>query len=149
MKTDNLIEHADQSALLNTQNYSVQNNCQLLDPVTGRAVIGDRLYRGDYVFGEWYDTGNYCAASLIVQALNATAGIQEPEKAIQGAREALERAVNAAQYAVRLIEANDKAGQSASPFEKADWIGTVAHIYGAMAFVTEARTALKQLGGKL
>jgi hypothetical protein len=57
-------------------------------------------------------------------------------------REALQSAVNAGTYAVRLIEAAEKAGTSTNPFEHSDWIGTCAHIYGAMSFLNIARAAL-------
>lgn len=59
-------------------------------------------------------------------------------------REALRKAVRAAEYVVQIVEANDKAGQSPNPFEKADWVGTCGHAYAAMAFVNEARAALNQ-----
>ncbi len=56
--------------------------------------------------------------------------------------EALKSAISAAEYVIRLCEANSKAGDSPSPTQKADWIGTVAHCYAAMSFVNEARAAL-------
>ncbi len=60
---------------------------------------------------------------------------------------ALQSAVSAGEYVVNLAHANDKAGQSPDPHEKADWIGTVAHMYAAMSFLNEARAALNKATG--
>jgi hypothetical protein len=50
--------------------YSVQNDSCLIDPVTGNQIIGQRIYDGDTILGEWYDTGNEVMAQRIVDALN-------------------------------------------------------------------------------
>lgn len=60
----------------------------------------------------------------------------------QRLRAALDKAVAAAEYVVNLCEANNRSGESPNPYEKADWVATVAHCYAAMAFVGEARAAL-------
>jgi hypothetical protein len=60
---------------------------------------------------------------------------------------ALEAAVSAAEYSIGLLEANVKAGDSPNSREKADWIGSCAHVYAAMSFVTEARAALAAAKG--
>ena len=51
--------------------YTIQNQCSLLNPVTGAPITGDRIYDGDTVLGEWYDTGNEVMAAKIVEALNS------------------------------------------------------------------------------
>ena len=63
--------------------------------------------------------------------------------------EALRKAVSAASYAVRLAEDTLACGNSPNPAVKADWAGTVAHMYAAMNFVTEARAALRNAGVEL
>lgn len=59
-------------------------------------------------------------------------------------RECLKAAVSAGEYVVKLCEANTNAGVSPNPFEKADWVGTVAHCYAAMNFLSAARKALAE-----
>ena len=71
-------------------------------------------------------------AEYIVRAANAFPKLVE----------ALEAAVAAGEYVVGLVHATDRAGQSANPHERADWVGTCAHAYGAMSFLNESRAAL-------
>jgi len=66
--------------------YTVQNQCQLVNPVTGQPITGDRIFDGDTVLGEWYDTGNEVMGQRICDALNAPALAAENAKL----REALE-----------------------------------------------------------
>lgn len=54
---------------------------------------------------------------------------------------ALDAAIAAAEYVVKLCEANYKAGQSPNPNERSMPEATIAHVYAAMAFVEEARKA--------
>jgi hypothetical protein len=58
--------------------YSIQNDSCLNNPVTNTPIIGSRIYDGDTVLGEWYDTGNEIMAQKIVDALN----LYEKEKRI-------------------------------------------------------------------
>ncbi len=71
-----------------------------------------------------------------LDALRARAELAEELRA------SLEKSVSAAEYVIGLCESNMKAGDSPAPHEKADWIGTSAHCYAAMSFVSDARAAL-------
>jgi hypothetical protein len=59
---------------MSTPKFSIQNQSILyIAPVNGndfRPITGDRIYIGDFVCGEWYDTGNQIMAPRIVKALN-------------------------------------------------------------------------------
>lgn len=56
--------------------------------------------------------------------------------------EALKAAKEAGTYVIQLCEANDKAGTSPNPNEKSDWVGTVAHCYAAMSFLSKVHAAI-------
>lgn len=69
---------------------------------------------------------------------------QDELKALKAQLTALE--ADAGEYVVKLIEANDRSGQSPNPNERADWVGTCCHAYAAMSFLKEARAALSNAG---
>lgn len=66
---------------------------------------------------------------------------------IDGLVEALENAVKAGEYVVKLVEDTGACGDSPNPNLKADWLGTAMHCYAAMAFLSHARAALAQAKG--
>ena len=68
------------------QLFSIQNESVLhIGPTNGleyRPITGSRIFIGDTVCGEWYDTGNEVMAPRIVQTLNAHAALAEALRAI-------------------------------------------------------------------
>jgi hypothetical protein len=106
--------------------YTVQNESALLDPNTGKPITGSRIYNGDYVMGEWYDTGNEIAAPLIVDALNQHQKLTEENARL---REALEMAI------AQLVECGDQIHGQVD--------ANTAEV------IEQARAALAQTGGGL
>ena len=60
--------------------------------------------------------------------------------------QALQKAISAGEYVVRLVEDTGACGLSPNPNVKSDWLGTAMHCYAAMSFLQEARAALKTDG---
>lgn len=129
MKTETF-DHADQSALLNTQQWTPE-------PWHSSPSGGARMIHSDLGLiiadtpGELpIDKPN---AERIVACVNACTGIQEPEKAIQGAREAIQAALElipvARQYFPKSVRQSDK--------------------FGLELTCAALSKALEQLGGKL
>lgn len=56
---------------------------------------------------------------------------------------ALNEAVSAGEYVVKLCEADVEAGRSPSPFKKSDPNAVMAHCYAAMSFLPNAYKALE------
>lgn len=134
MKNDNLIEHADQLALLNTQQWTPEpwayrkwagGEYQISALGSTVALLNDE----SEVISEQGADAN---AQRIVACVNSMAGIQEPEKAIQGAREALNALLQCNDYCTLRIDGK-----------------TCAVTSEFKAILENARAALKQLGGKL
>lgn len=61
----------------------------------------------------------------------------------QNLEKALKQAIAAGEYVVRLVEDTGACGISPNPNVKSDWLGTAMHCYGAMAWLSGARKALK------
>ena len=61
-------------------------------------------------------------------------------KVLEGA---LEEAIGAGEYVVKIIEADGKAGVSPNGFERSMPHATLAHCYAAMSFLNQARKALE------
>lgn len=94
-----------------TPEYSIQNQCQLLNPNTGSPITGDRLFIGDTVAGEWYDTGNEVMAPRIVETINACSGMADPAATIEALKD------SAAQWAASYGRAAAEADNAAATIE--------------------------------
>ena len=99
--------------------FTIQNHSSLLEPTSLRPITGDRIFIGDTVCGEWYDTGNEVMAPRIVAALNSheelLAVLSEAQETIDMLAEDAEeagydaKAHNACNLAMRCREAIAKA----------------------------------------
>lgn len=67
--------------------------------------------------------------------------LQQLEAKFKAKDEALDEAIAAAEYVVKICEADNRAGQSPNPMERSMPAATIAHVYAAMAFVQNARKA--------